>query len=159
MTRPDLSPLQVEALERLIRLFTGFKAAMGQALAQDAPQAPMVLRLLQLCARHPGISQQRLVELTGRDKAQIARLTKTLLDDGLLQRQPVPQDKRSHSLWPTDAGHAALEVFERAQCRVAAQLFEGLDPTQLQAVSQQWQDLRLKLDHGVAPPTRPADEI
>jgi len=146
MTPPDPVNPQLEALERLIRLFTGFKAAMGQALASEVTQAPMVLRMLQLCARQPGISQQRLAEITGRDKAQIARLIKTLLDDGLLERQPNPQDKRSHSLWPTDTGHAALAAFEQAQCRVATQLFGALDSAQLQAVSQQWLDLRSRLD-------------
>lgn len=128
-----------------MHLFSGYKAAMGQALSAYSGPPPMMLRMLQLCVRNPGITQQTLADVTGRDKAQIARLIKVLLEEELLERKPHPQDKRSHSLWPTVAGHAALLMFEKAQTRVAAQLFGELDPAQLKEITEQWRDMHTRL--------------
>lgn len=128
-----------------MKLFSGFKTAMEQALSGDSGPPPMVLRMLQLCVHNPGITQQALADDTSRDKAQIARLNKVLLEKELLERKPHPQDKRSHSLWPTAAGHAALLMFEKAQTRVAAQLFGELDPAQLKEISEQWRDMHTRL--------------
>jgi len=131
---------QLVALDALMGVFARFKQHMQRALAahgEDVPP-PMVLRLLQLCDQQPGITPSGLVGATGRDKAQITRMVKTLLDDGYLERRPHVEDRRSHCLWPTPRGVAMVHVFAQAQAQVAAELFGAFSPVQLKGMIQQW---------------------
>ncbi|MFZ4550437.1 MAG: MarR family winged helix-turn-helix transcriptional regulator [Aquabacterium sp.] len=145
MPEKDHAIAQVKALEQLLTLFGSVKAAIVQTLSDQARTPPMGLRMLQLCARQPGITPQALAEGSGRDKAQITRLVKMLLEEGLLERQPHPQDKRSYSLWLTPQGQQALHTFEHAQALVASQLFGELSAAQLQAQTAQWAALNTRL--------------
>lgn len=140
---PRSAARQHAALEALLALFGSMKLAMRLELQGDEPAgpAPMLLRMLQLCQRHPGITQQGLVQRSGRDKGQVARLVKELLDQGLLTRQPHPDDRRSHLLQPSAAGLAACARFERAQAGAATRLFGHLGATELDALTRQWQEL------------------
>jgi len=130
---------QLAALEALRALFGGFKQAMRQALQSEGASAlaPMHLRLLHLCQRHPGITQQGLALRVGRDKGQVARLVKDLLDHGLLVREAHPEDRRSHCLRPTPEGLLASARFEQIEARVAERLFGALPPAQLKALTTQ----------------------
>lgn len=136
----DLDVLQLAALEALMGVFARFKQHMQRALAAhgEGVPPPMVLRLLQLCDQQPGITPSGLVGATGRDKAQITRMVKTLLDDGYLKRQAHPEDRRSHCLWPTPRGMAMVKVFAQAQAQVAAELFGACSSAQLEGLIQQW---------------------
>jgi DNA-binding MarR family transcriptional regulator len=140
---------QRAALEALLSLFGGMKQAMRRELLADgehAMAAPMNLRMLQLCQRHPGITQQGLTQLTGRDKGQVARLVKELLDQGLLTREAHPDDRRSHRLLPSAVGLAACARFEQAEAAVAARLFGDLAPQALNALTTQLASLKARLD-------------
>ena len=140
-------PSQRDALEAFLALFGSLKQAMRVQLQADggADWTPMHLRMLQLCQRHPGITQQGLTGLSGRDKGQVARLVKDLLDQGLLSREAHPDDRRSHRLRPSPAGEAACAQFERMQAAVAAQVFGGLTAAELAAFTGQLEALRERL--------------
>jgi DNA-binding MarR family transcriptional regulator len=142
------TPRQRAALEALLALFGGMKQAMRHLLQDDgAPAtAPMLLRMLQLCQRQPGITQQGLAQLTGRDKGQVARLVKELLDEGLLLREDHPDDRRSHRLRPTVAGLAAVEHFETAEAGVAELSFAEMSASELTALTEQLARLKDRLD-------------
>lgn len=139
---------QRAALEALLSLFGGMKQSMRHQLQDGgAPAtAPMLLRMLQLCQRQPGITQQGLALLTGRDKGQVARLVKELLDAGLLVREDHPDDRRSHRLRPTVAGLAAVERFETAEAGVAELIFGDLSAAELTALTEQLSRLKNRLD-------------
>jgi DNA-binding MarR family transcriptional regulator len=47
--------------------------------------------------------------ILGRDKGQVTRLINTLIDKGLIEREPNPNDKRSHYLDITEAGCKVVE--------------------------------------------------
>ena len=137
------------ALDALLALFNGMKQAMRAQLAQDeaaTAMAPMHLRLLQMCQQQPGITPQGLVQLSGRDKGQVARLMKDLEDAGLVQREAHPADRRSHQLRPTSAGLAACERFALAQAGVAALMFGGLSASERTALTGQLTSLKARLD-------------
>ncbi len=136
----DIASPQLAALDALMGVFARFKRHMQQALAAhgEGVPPPMVLRLLQLCDQQPGITPSGLVGATGRDKAQITRMVKTLLDDGYLERRAHPEDRRSHCLWPTPRGVTMVQVFAQAQAQVAAELFGACTPAQLEGLMQQW---------------------
>lgn len=144
---PGSATPQLQALEALMGLFNGIKHALRDALpAEDtATLAPMHLRLLSLCQRHPGSTQQALAQRTGRDKGQIARLAKDLLDAGLLVREPDPQDRRSHRLNLTAAGLAACARFHQAEMAVARRIFGPVPDAELAALLEQLRTLRGRL--------------
>jgi DNA-binding MarR family transcriptional regulator len=143
---------QTAALEALAALFGGLKQATRHHLqGHHAPAvAPMLLRMLQLCKRHPGITQQGLVQHTGRDKGQVARLVKELLDEGLLTREKHPEDGRSHCLQPTAKGLAAVKRFVVAQANAANMIFGDLSATELSKLTQDLNQLKERLDARLA---------
>lgn len=142
-----IPPAETAALQQLMGLFGAVKQAFREALAADGDgaAAPVALRLLMLCARQPGLTQQALVQATGRDKGQVARLVKELLDHGLLLREPHPEDKRSHCLRPSAAGLLACRRFEQAEAAVALRLFGDLPAATLQAMGTELQRLQGRL--------------
>jgi DNA-binding MarR family transcriptional regulator len=144
--RPNTRPSA--ALEALLSLFGGMKQAMRHQLQSDGgpATAPMLLRMLQLCKRQPGITQQGMALITGRDKGQVARLVKELVDEGLLTREDHPDDRRSHRLQPTAAGLAAVERFETADAAVAELIFGELSTAELTALTEQLTRLKSRLD-------------
>ncbi len=115
------------AVESLFSLFGEMRLAMQALLAADEPTglAPMHLRVLQLCTRQPGLTQQALVRSTGRDKGQIAHLVKDLCDQGMLERIASLEDKRSHALAATPTGLQACQRFEDLGAILGRQLFLG----------------------------------
>ncbi|WP_269541722.1 MarR family winged helix-turn-helix transcriptional regulator [Cerasicoccus fimbriatus] len=58
---------------------------------------------------HAGASLRDLVAHTGRDKGQLARTIKTLKEQGLLQAEADPDDRRSQLLSLTDEGRRIHE--------------------------------------------------
>lgn len=127
-------------------LFSGIKRALHHELRDSAPVPPMLLRLLQLCQRRSGITQQELVQTTGRDKGQVARMVKDLLEKGLLLREDHPVDRRSHCLRPTPAGSAAVQAFEQAEADVARWLFADMDAIERKILMQQLGALQQRID-------------
>ena len=139
-------PRPQDVLESLMSLFGGIKRAMRQGLGADATVPPMLLRVLQLCERQAGITQQGLARLTGRDKGQVARMVKELLELGLLQREDHPEDRRSHCLRPTPVGRTAVRRFEQAEVAVAQWLLEGMTATELGSFQRQLASLQQRID-------------
>lgn len=139
---PRTEPTPQASLQTLMSLFNGIKRSFHHALGDDSPVPPQLLRLLQMCEGQPGITQQQLARQSGRDKGQIARMVRDLLDTGLLQREDHPEDRRSHCLRPTRAGQAAVRRFEQAESLVAEQLFGDMNNRELTQLQQQLSRLR-----------------
>nr|AGU11982.1 hypothetical protein [uncultured organism] len=66
--------------------------------------AHMEVKVLGFFARHPGGSPSDLVAHSGRDKAQVARLVRSLRERGLLDAQADELDRRSTRLTLSAAG-------------------------------------------------------
>ena len=99
----------------------------------------MEMRALQFFVRHPGRTQRDLVEHSGRDKAQIARLIKPLLEAGHLRAEPDPEDRRSLRLFVSERGLALHEQLQQARRQVLARSLKGIEAPelrQLQALLQ-----------------------
>jgi len=77
---------------------------------------------------HGPLSQSALVRLTGSDKASMVRVVDDLERAGIVERKPVPGDRRVHAVETTPHG---LEVFDRAHVAagpIAEQLTSHLRP-------------------------------
>ncbi|WP_298931991.1 MarR family transcriptional regulator [uncultured Ramlibacter sp.] len=84
-------------------------------------------KVLGFFGRRPGATQSDLVQHTGRDKAQLARLVKGLRERGLLQAQEDEADRRSVRLSLTDEGRAIQRTLQQQAARLRKQAVAGLD--------------------------------
>lgn len=90
--------------------------------------AAMEARTLRFVARHPGCTQNDIVRASGRDKAQIARIIKTLRERGFVDR-PVGDNagRRHRPLDLTATGMAVHTQAESLRAGTANDLVDGLD--------------------------------
>ena len=125
----------VEALHAVVHRLRA--AAAAEPL--DDGLAPMEGRALGFFLRHPGATASQLVEHSGRDKAQVARLVAALRERGLLEASTDAQDKRVTRLHPTPAAARLHQRVMQVRQRSAAQILAVLSPAeqrQLQALLQ-----------------------
>lgn len=83
-------------------------------------------KVLGFFGRHPATTQSDLVQHSGRDKAQIARLIKGLRDRGLLAGEADASDRRSVRLSLTADGQALQSKLRQQAQRLSAQAVAGL---------------------------------
>jgi DNA-binding MarR family transcriptional regulator len=97
-----------------------------QRLTGDPGLRPGWFAVLSLIGSNPGITPALLSRASGRDKSTLTPVLRNLAHHDLIQRCPVPNDKRSYSLALTTAGRAKLrelalhaEVHDRKLDRIA----------------------------------------
>lgn len=121
-----------------------FRSQLFQALRQGQHELThMESKVLGFYARRPGATQSDLVQHTGRDKAQLARLIKGLRERGLLQGQADAADRRNVRLQLTAEGQAIQRALRQQAKALEAQAVAGLAPeerTQLLALLRRVQD-------------------
>lgn len=86
----------------------------------------MHVRLLYLIRTQPECAANRLVAVTGRDKAQITRVVKELEAMGLVSRTPHPSDKRSQILTLSEQGRQLMRKTTEAEKAVEQRLLKGM---------------------------------
>ena len=98
-------------------------------ILRDGPHdiTHMDAKVLGFFARHPGATQSDLVVHSGRDKAQLARLIKGLREQGLLDAEPDPDDRRNQRLSLTAAGNDVQKTLKLQARRLGAKAVTGLD--------------------------------
>ena len=87
----------------------------------------MEAKTLGFFASRPGATQSELVQHSGRDKGQVARLIAGLRERGLLEASADVADKRSVRLQVSAAGKALQQQVRKQAQRVSAQAVAGLD--------------------------------
>jgi DNA-binding MarR family transcriptional regulator len=89
-----------------------FRAKLLEAGKADGQAVGgMELRVLRFFENHPGATQAELGQHSGRDKGQIARLVRLLMERGLLQRQVA--GKRNSGLMLTERGRLLQRQMHR----------------------------------------------
>ncbi|GGO80294.1 MarR family transcriptional regulator [Marinobacterium nitratireducens] len=125
--------------EALHRLLHAYRRAMRQSYrAAGIELAVSHIRSLKVIRHH----QQRLLQPCTaqaiaadieRDKAQIARVVRDLLEKALIEKRPNPEDGRSQILQLTSAGEAMLERIGNAEHQASLRMAQGLSPDELTA--------------------------
>jgi len=138
------TPSGDEVLELVHSVMHRFRSQQYQVL-RDGSHAitHMEGKVLWFFSRHPGATQSDLVAHSGRDKAQLARLIKGLVERGLLERSADDADRRTVRLAPTADGHAVQRTLQQQSRRVGVQAVRGLDEAerrQLLALLQRVKD-------------------
>jgi MarR family transcriptional regulator, transcriptional regulator for hemolysin len=100
----DVSRLYVTAFERSAR-------ELGLTLSQ--------CKVLGHLARHEGISQARLAELSDTDPMTLVRILDRMQQDQWIERRPDPSDRRAHRLYVREAARPVLNRMWKIadQCR------------------------------------------
>ncbi len=121
-------PAGDEVLELVHQVMHQFRAQLFQALRAGAQELThMESKTLGFFARRPGATQSDLVQHTGRDKAQIARLIKVLRERGLLDAQADLHDRRNLRLSPTAQGQALQQALRRQAAALESRAVAGLN--------------------------------
>ena len=82
--------------------------------------------LVYLSRKPEALSQQELVENLGIDKATMVRVLDELFEEGFIERQAHPHDRRSHQIVLTEIGKAQLPAICEAVDAVTRQMMLGL---------------------------------
>lgn len=105
---------QVRSYALLFRVFAADSLTPGRMTA------------LWIVASEPGVSQSELADRLSITRASVVKVVDSLEALGLVQRQPVPQDRRSYALTLTPQGLRELErhrdMHERYEVELAAAL-------------------------------------
>lgn len=121
------SEREIEILNHINAIAQQATARMQRALREaELGLAAMEARTLRYVARHPGCTQNDIVLASGRDKAQIARIIKTLLERGNVSRLPDEAGEKRLRLGLTASGADTYEKAEALRAVVARDLVETL---------------------------------
>ena len=88
-------------------------------------------RLIAVIAEGEGATQQALGVATRMDKVTVSRAAATLVERGLLERQPNPGDQRSHLLVLTETGRALYEDVAPKALELEAEVFAGFSAKEI----------------------------
>ena len=123
---PEDAPQEVfESIHAVMHLF---RAELYRAFRDGPhPLTHMEGKLLGFFARRPDATLSDLVVHSGRDKGQLARLIKTLKDQGLLEASEDQADRRSIRLRLTAEGRGVHQTLRRQSARLAKLAVKGLD--------------------------------
>jgi len=121
-------PIPDEEYIDLVHTLTfSLKASMRATLeAEDTGLAPMEARALHFLQSHPGCPQSEFVQATGRDKAQVTRLFKPLVERGLVATIADESDRRLQRLWLTESGSQLQRRIARHRTALARKMLDGL---------------------------------
>jgi DNA-binding MarR family transcriptional regulator len=127
-----------DVLELVHTVMHQYRSLQYQVL-RDGPHdiTHMESKVLGFFAHRSGATQSDLVQHSGRDKAQLARLIKGLRERGLLDAQADPDDRRNLRLALTPEGDAVQRALRQQGQKVRAAAVAGLsdkERTQLAAL-------------------------
>ena len=88
-------------------------------------------RLIAVIAEGEGTTQHALGVATRMDKVTVSRAAATLVERGLLERQPNPGDQRSHLLVLTETGRALYEDVAPKALELEAEVFAGFSAKEI----------------------------
>ena len=102
---------------------------------------PAQFSVLVVIEANPGLSQADLADTLGIERARLVRLLDGLEKRGLTRRQPSPIDRRSHALFLTEAGEAALKPIKALAAEHEAHLAERLGAGKRDALLEALRDV------------------
>jgi DNA-binding MarR family transcriptional regulator len=87
-------------------------------------------KILGFFNRHPGATLRDLVAHLKQDKGQLARLIRSLKDQGLLEAQTAARDRRSVPLRPTGDGRRVHQILQRQVRKLSEIAIKGLNTSE-----------------------------
>ena len=92
------------------------KRVMGERAREVHPELhPMTYFMLTHLATHGPLRGADLADAFGMDKGGVSRQVQSLVDLGLVERKPAPEDRRAILLDATDEGRERLDAMSRSR--------------------------------------------
>ncbi|WP_221796781.1 MarR family winged helix-turn-helix transcriptional regulator [Oceanobacter mangrovi] len=113
---------------------------------QGSNVAGMGFKALAFIASHEGATQKDLVERSGRDKGQIARIVTELKNQQLVEAIADSKDRRISRLRATAQGQALAQQFESRHTELAERAVSSLDQQQCEQLLALLKQLNINLD-------------
>lgn len=121
----------------IFRIVHSYRLAMRSSLnASEIGLNAMHVRCLSLIDRGEVCTANDIVTELARDKAQIARLIKEMIERNWLTKVANPEDKRSQLLSLTEEGRALAKLIAQTQIKVLKKMQENLTAEQLSEFSK-----------------------
>ena len=123
-----------KSLDNLFHLVHVLKRQLHEQIEQlELPIAPMHVRVIKIISKQSPCTAMDVVNFLNRDKAQVTRLIKTLIEEGFIEKRPNPEDKRSQCLLTTEKGNEVLakikavdaEIFQKMTLNVSEEKLEA----------------------------------
>jgi len=122
------SQLQQIFMQTIIGLQRSMKQTMKRQQLSLTPLSFLMLKSIHDTAE---CTAHSIAEMTYKDKGQITRLLKELIDQGLIEKHPNPKDKRSQILTLTEQGESVFEALQQADYATLNALKTGLTDEEL----------------------------
>ncbi len=108
----DLRSIEAEVGTLIRRV----KRVMGERAREVHPELhPMTYFMLTHLATHGPLRGADLADAFGMDKGGVSRQVQSLVDLGLVERMPAPEDRRAILLDATDEGRERLDAMSRSR--------------------------------------------
>ncbi|EKO3827851.1 MarR family transcriptional regulator [Vibrio harveyi] len=108
-----------KSLDNLFQLVHALKRQLHEQIEQlELPIAPMHVRVIKIISKQSSCTAMDVVNFLNRDKAQVTRLIKTLIEEGFIEKTPNPDDKRSQCLLTTEKGNDVLAKIKTVDAKI-----------------------------------------
>ncbi|NYE35750.1 DNA-binding MarR family transcriptional regulator [Nocardioides cavernae] len=114
------------------------KRVMGERAREVHPELhPMTFFILTHLAKDGPMRAADLSDAFGMDKGGVSRQVQTLVDLGLVERQPDAEDRRAILLAATEEGHKRLEVMRRSRSARFDERLSAWTDTEIESFADQ----------------------
>ena len=149
-----------DIFEAMHDLMHAYRAHMVRAMVSVHPELTFnEVRALSFIGRRPGATQKELVQHSGADKAQVARMVGMLQHKGWLESQPNAEDKRSRCLTLSAQGQTVYKALRASRQALSGSVLQNCDAdtqAQLLTLLERVRGNLDALDSGACEGARPA---
>ena len=119
--------------DSLQRLTHTYKSRLREAVQEKQLALPIThIRVLKGVCRNPECTAQSIARRMQRDKAQITRVLKELLSQGLVEKVGNPHDRRSQLLRPTEQGRQIMQELRALERQTAGVMTKSLSQDEIE---------------------------
>ncbi|WP_061035716.1 MULTISPECIES: MarR family winged helix-turn-helix transcriptional regulator [Vibrio] len=123
-----------KSLDNLFHLVHVLKRQLHEQIEQlELPIAPMHVRVIKIISKQSPCTAMDVVNFLNRDKAQVTRLIKTLIEKGFIEKRPNPEDKRSQCLLTTEKGNEVLSKIKAVDAEIFQKMTLNVSEEELEA--------------------------
>lgn len=123
-----------KSLDNLFHLVHVLKRQLHEQIEQlELPIAPMHVRVIKIISKQSPCTAMDVVNFLNRDKAQVTRLIKTLIEEGFIEKRPNPEDKRSQCLLTTEKGNEVLSKIKAVDAEIFQKMTLDVSEEELEA--------------------------
>ncbi|MBU2880425.1 MarR family winged helix-turn-helix transcriptional regulator [Psychrosphaera sp. B3R10] len=137
----------MELSEAIFNLVHSVRNNIKHELNQlDSGLSPMHFKSLKVISMIDDCTGQKLADFMGRDKAQINRLVKELVNQELITKEENKNDKRSQFLVLSTKALELMRMFKNSEKHVFNKMIVGIPPEQIEHFIELTKKLKNNLD-------------